>query len=96
MGYPFGVSRFDEMTVNEGKIGSYQKGKDGEPDQINLDISAHGGNSGSLIVDGATSRVIGTLTGAALQPHGELMESIIFCRPISYIWAMLERDFKKE
>ena len=96
MGYPFGVSRFDEMTVNVGKVGSYQKGKNGEPDQINLDISAHGGNSGSLIADAETSRVIGTLTGAALSPHGELIETIIFCRPISYIWAMLERDFKKE
>ena len=96
LGYPFGVSRFDEMTINEGKIASYQKGKDGDPDQINLDIDAHGGNSGSLIVDGETSRVIGTLTGADLAPHGQIIEQINFCRPISYIWAMLERDFKKE
>ena len=96
LGYPFGVSRFDEMSVNVGKVASYQKGKNGQPDQINLDIEAKGGNSGSLIVDAKTSRVIGTLTGASLQYHGDTIEEINFCRPISYIWALLEKEFKNE
>ena len=84
------------MSINEGRIASYQKGKNGNPDQINLDIEAKGGNSGSLIVDGETSRVIGILTGASLQHHGDTIEEINFCRPISYVWSLLEKEFKNE
>ena len=96
LGYPFGVSRFDEMSINEGKVASYQKGKNGDPDQINLDIDAKGGNSGSLIVDAETSKVIGILTGASLQYHGETIEEIIFCRPISYVWSLLEKEIEEK
>ena len=95
MGYPFGWSRFDEMSVNEGKISSYQKGKEGEPDQINLDIEAHGGNSGSLLVDAKTSKVIGILNGASLSPHGAIIEEINYSRPIFYVWDLIEKDFKE-
>ena len=95
LGYPFGVSRFDQMSINEGKIASYQRDMDEIPDQINLDISAKGGNSGSLIVDGKTSRVIGILCGASLSYNSSVTEEINYCRPISYIYKLI-RENKKE
>ena len=96
LGYPFGVSRFDEMSYNQGKVASYQKGKDGDPDQINLDIEAKPGNSGSLIVDAKTSKVIGILTGASLTHTANTVEEINFCRPISYVWSLLDKEIKSE
>ena len=89
MGYPFGVSRFDEMSVNEGKIASYQRNMNG-PDQINLDISAKSGNSGSCVIDGATGQVIGVLCGSSTSQSGALVEEINYCRPISYIWDLIK------
>lgn len=96
LGYPFGVSRFDEMSINEGKVASYQKGTADRLDQINLDISAKGGNSGSPIIDAKTSRVIGILVGASLSPHGEIVDQIIFCRPISFAWDLLKREHQQD
>ena len=87
LGYPFGHSRFDQMSVNEGKIASYQRGRDhGQPDQINLDISAKSGNSGSAVIDEETGKVIGILCGSSTNVSGQLVEEINYCRPISYIW----------
>lgn len=87
LGYPFGHSRFDQMSVNEGKIASYQRGRShGQPDQINLDISAKSGNSGSAVVDEETGKVIGVLCGSSTSVSGQLVEEINYCRPISYIW----------
>lgn len=95
LGYPFGVSRFDEMSINEGKIASYQRDMEEVPDQINLDISAKGGNSGSLIVDEKTSRVIGILCGSSLSHGSSITEEINYCRPISYLYKLI-RENKKE
>ena len=92
MGYPFGVSRFDEMSVNEGKIASYQRAMANAADQINLDISAKSGNSGSCVIDGATGQVIGVLCGSSTSQSGALVEEINYCRPISYIWKLIKGE----
>lgn len=94
LGYPFGVSRFDELSINKGKVASYQKGVGSNPDQINLDIQAKGGNSGSPLLDAKTSRVIGILCGASLSYHGDLTEEINYGRPIDYLWRMIEKESK--
>lgn len=95
MGYPFGVSRFDELSINEGKIASYQKGVEDNLNQINLDIQAKGGNSGSPIIDAETSSVIGVLCGSSLSYGSSLVEEINYARPIDYVWNMLEKEFKE-
>lgn len=91
LGYPFGFSRFDQMSVNEGKIASYQRKMFNQPDQINLDISAKSGNSGSAVLDANTGKVIGVLCGSSTSRSGMLIEEINYCRPISYIWNLIRR-----
>ena len=95
MGYPFGVSRFDAISTNMGRIVSYQKDDYGY-EQINLDISAKGGNSGSLVVDSKTSRVIGVLVGSSISHQDNLVEEINYCRPVSYVWDLIDKDYAKE
>lgn len=95
MGYPFGVSRFDEMSINEGKITSYQRANSKMLAQINLDIQAKGGNSGSPLINSETSEVIGVLCGSALSYGNEITEEINYARPISYVWDLLEKEFKE-
>ena len=95
MGYPFGVSRFDEMSINEGKITSYQRGNERVLAQINLDIQAKGGNSGSPLIDAETSKVIGILCGSAISRGHEITEEINYARPIDYVWKLLEKEFKE-
>ena len=96
LGYPFGASRFDELSINEGKIASYQKDMHGAPGQINLDIQAKGGNSGSPIIDAETSEVLGVFCGSALSFGANLTEEINYCRPIDYVWDMLEKEYKEK
>ena len=95
LGYPFGVSRFDEMSINEGKIMSYQKATSMNLGQINLDIQAKGGNSGSPLIDAETSEVIGVFCGSALSRGSEIVEEINYARPIEYVWNMLEKEYKE-
>ena len=91
LGYPFGFSRFDTMSINEGKIASYQRNMFNQPDQINLDISAKSGNSGSCVIDANTGKVIGVLCGSSTSRSGMLVEEINYCRPISYVWKLIKR-----
>ena len=95
LGYPFGVSRFDEMSINEGKVMSYQKETPWSVDQINLDIQAKGGNSGSPVIDAETSKVIGVFCGSAISHGQSVTEEINYCRPIKYVWNMLEKEYKE-
>ncbi|MDY6093661.1 MAG: AAA family ATPase [Candidatus Enteromonas sp.] len=91
LGYPFGVSRFDSLSVNQGKIASYQRGHEGRPDQINLDISAKSGNSGSAVLDATSSFVIGILCGSSTSQSGSLVEEINYCRPVSYVYSLIRQ-----
>jgi len=93
LGYPFGVSRFDALSVNLGRVASYQTGS---PDYINLDISAKSGNSGSCVIDKNTCYVIGVLCGSNLSKNNDLVEEVNYCRPASYIWAMLKDENNKK
>lgn len=93
LGYPFGVSRFDTMSINIGKVSSYQKGN---PDYINLDITAKSGNSGSCVVDKQTGYVIGVLCGSNLSRSNDLVEEVNYCRPASYIWQLIKDGIKAD
>ncbi len=95
MGYPFGVSRFDEMSINEGKITSFQKENSKMLAQINLDIQAKGGNSGSPLIDEKTSQVLGVFCGSAISHGAEITEEINYARPIDYVWSLLEKEYKE-
>ena len=83
------------MSINEGKITSYQKATDKMLGQINLDIQAKGGNSGSPLIDAETSEVIGVFCGSALSRGSEIVEEINYARPIEYVWNMLDREYKE-
>lgn len=96
LGYPFGVSRFDELSINEGKIASYQKSNSMTLGQINLDIQAKGGNSGSPILDGETSMVIGILCGSSLSRGNDITEEINYARPVEYVYELLDREEEKQ
>lgn len=93
LGYPFGVSRFDNISTNVGKIVSYQKRNDG-PDFINIDLSAKSGNSGSAVLNLEHSYAIGVLCGGSLNNNGSLVEEVNYCRPISYVWDLIEKNQK--
>lgn len=95
LGYPFGVTRFDELSINEGKVMSYQKANQWMEDQINLDIQAKGGNSGSPLIDSNTSKVIGVFCGSAISYGQSITEEINYARPIKYVWNMLDKEYKE-
>ena len=95
LGYPFGVSRFDNVSTNLGKIVSYQNRQDG-PDFINIDLSAKSGNSGSGVLNLQAGYAIGVLCGGNLSHNGSLVEEVNYCRPISYVWDLIERNQEKK
>lgn len=91
LGYPFGVSRFDNISINVGKIVSYQNGNN-KPDFINIDLSAKSGNSGSAVLNLEQGYAIGVLCGGSLNKNGELVEEVNYCRPISYVWDLIAKN----
>lgn len=95
LGYPFGVSRFDNISTNVGKIVSYQK-KDNAPDFINIDLTAKSGNSGSAVLNLEQGYAIGVLCGANLSHDGAMYQDVNYCRPISYVWDLIVRNQEKE
>ncbi len=95
LGYPFGVSRFDNVSTNVGKIVSYQKRTDG-PDFINIDLTAKSGNSGSGVLNLEQGYAIGVLCGANLSHDGAMYQDVNYCRPISYVWDLIVRNQEKE
>lgn len=95
LGYPFGVSRFDNISTNVGKIVSYQKRNDG-PDFINIDLSAKSGNSGSGVLNLDEGYAIGVLCGGNLSHNGTTYEEVNYCRPISYVWDLIVKNQEKE
>lgn len=95
LGYPFGVSRFDNISTNVGKIVSYQKKKDA-PDFINIDLTAKSGNSGSAVLNLEQGYAIGVLCGANLSHDGAMYQDVNYCRPISYVWDLIVRNQEKD
>ena len=94
LGYPFGVSRFDNISTNVGRIVSYQKRTDG-PDFINIDLSAKSGNSGSGVLNLGQGYAIGVLCGGNLSHNGTTYEEVNYCRPISYVWDLIVNNQEK-
>ena len=88
LGYPFGVSRFDNLSITEGRVASYQNV--GFNRVINLDCEAKVGNSGSCVIDKEKGVVIGVLIGA----HLENREEINYCAPIEYVWRLVRKHQK--
>ncbi len=85
LGYPFGVSRFDNLSITEGKIASYQTVRLNRV--INLDCEAKVGNSGSCVIDAESGVCIGVLIGAHLADR----EEINYCAPIEYVWRLIRK-----
>ncbi len=96
IGYPFGSSRFDEISIYEGSVASYQKESNHCLDQINLDIKGNGGNSGSPVINEGTSEVIGVFCGASLSFGTYVTEEINYASPIDKVYQLLENEYKGE
>lgn len=90
LGYPFGVSRFDNLSISEGKIVSYQKVKN-KRKVINLDCDLKQGNSGSCVIDIETGVVIGVFSGAHGIDNDEYKEEINYCIPTEYLWKLIKK-----
>lgn len=90
LGYPFGVSRFDNLSIVEGQISSYQKIKN-KRKIINLVCDAKDGNSGSCVVDIESGVVIGVLSGAHIKEGQEFAEEINYCIPVEYVWKLIKK-----
>lgn len=90
LGYPFGVSRFDNLSITEGKIVSYQNMEKGRR-IINLDCEAKQGNSGSCVIDAETGRVIGVLSGSHIGGVA-YQEEINYCSPIEFVWQLIRKN----
>lgn len=88
LGYPFGSSEFDRLSIVSGKIMSKQIIDNKEV--YNLDILAKSGNSGSCIIDNKTGQVIGILCGSKLNANKSLIEEINYCISIKYIWDIFK------
>ena len=91
LGFPFGSRMSDdvsEMSVSftRGYISSLQT-RNGRKEAL-LDISAKAGNSGSPVIDIASGKVIGVLSGSILGGVNN-REEVNYMIPISYISELL-------
>ena len=90
LGYPFGESSFQNMSVTLGRIASVQEDEQGVI-RYNLDISAQSGNSGSCIIDSDSGKVIGILFGKATNIDKTHAEEIPLAVSSDEIYRLLEQ-----
>ena len=91
-GYPFGGSRFEQITITEGKIQSVNKDARSGMDRVNLyvDLSGHPGSSGSGVIDKKTGRCIGVFAGAAVGGTSGVKLTINYAVPVAYLWSLIK------
>ena len=91
-GYPFGGSRFEQITITEGKIQSINKDSYSGKDRINVyvDLAGHPGSSGSGVIDKKTGRCIGVFAGAAVGGSGDVKLTINYAVPTAYLWSLIK------
>lgn len=90
VGYPFGYSRFQNISITRGYISSRQVAYN--RNVLNLDVEGKSGSSGSCVIDCETGKVIGIYTGAHLHYSPQLVQDINFCIDHNYIWDILKKD----
>ena len=93
-GYPFGASRLNNISFNEGRVQSFNKDKrlaEGQDkiDRIYVDLHGVPGNSGSAVIDKKTGRVIGIYSGASLGTKDGFTSELNYAMPIKYVWDLL-------
>lgn len=94
-GYPLGGERFKDISINEGKVQSYNKdahmGEDeSEIDRIYVDLTGHSGNSGSGLVDIKSNQCIGVYAGGSLGYSGPVVIKMNYAIPVKYLWDLIE------
>ena len=93
-GYPFGESRFSEISINEGKVQSLNKDtylKNGSEEvlRIYVDISGQPGNSGSAVIDKNNGCIIGIFSGASLNIGKYTVDEINYAIPVKPLWDLI-------
>lgn len=99
-GYPFGASRLNNISFNEGTIQSINKDsklKDEQDtvDRIYVDINGVPGNSGSALVDKATGEVLGIYSGGSVHWQNGAAHMKKYAMPIKYVWDLLPKASHK-
>ena len=95
-GYPLGGERFKDISINEGKIQSYNKdarlgGDQSEVERIYVDLTGHPGNSGSGVIHGLTGECLGVFAGASLDRRSTPVVEMNFAIPVKYLWDLISR-----
>ena len=99
-GYPFGASRLNNISFNEGTIQSVNKDsklKDDMDtvDRIYVDINGVPGNSGSALLDKQTGEVLGIYSGASVHWQQGIAHQKKYAMPIKYVWDLLPKTSHK-
>lgn len=91
-GYPFGGSRFESITITEGKIQSINKDNRVGDNIVKffVDISGQPGSSGSGVIDKKTGECVAVFSGAATEEISGLKLTMNYAIPISYLWLLLD------
>ena len=95
-GYPLGGERFKDISINEGKIQSYNKdarlsGDQSEVERIYVDLTGHPGNSGSGVINASTGECVGVFAGASLDKAGIVVVEMNYAIPVRYLWELIDR-----
>lgn len=91
-GYPLGGETFSAISMNEGKIQSYNKDPLSKRnlERIYLDLTGHPGNSGSGVIDVESGECVGIFTGAFIEKSSYPPREIKYANPIDYLWDLID------
>lgn len=95
-GYPLGSKRFESISINEGKVQSYNKdthlrGELSKIERIYVDLTGHPGNSGSGVINTQTGECIGVFAGASLDRTETPIVEMNFAIPVKYLWDLIDK-----
>ena len=88
-----GKSRFNDISINQGRIQSYNKDsklEDSDLERIYVDLKGECGNSGSALVDLISGRVIGIFSGASIDREANAV--INYAIPIKYVYDLIRKE----
>ena len=93
-GYPFGASRFSNISINEGAVQSVNKDNyDNDNTWIYVDLKGLPGNSGSGVLNTETGQIEGIFAGASVNPNNQA-QTINRMIPVQYLWNLLLQSDK--
>ncbi|MCF0107860.1 MAG: AAA family ATPase [Bacilli bacterium] len=99
-GYPLGGERFEKISINIGRVQSYNKdqalGDESAFDKIYVDLTGSAGNSGSGVISKTSGRCIGIYAGASLGYSSNVQFKLNYSIPTKYLWDLLKKCSEEE